>query len=127
MIFKYLIPFVISQADTNQHYMTRANAAVLIGKLSLSSYALPASIIELSLRLCRDPNEKIRLKISEQLPLIRKKFNNDYEAAICQELLSLINDRVIDVKLTSIRSCIDIGESLSENNSNEFINTIIND
>ncbi|CAG9330790.1 PPP4R4_6 [Blepharisma stoltei] len=124
LILKHFIQFVINQADNSQHYMTRANAAILIGKLMMCNYDLPLNLADTAIKLSKDLNDKIRLTITEQLPLVIKKYSREYESAISGELLNLVNDKVLEVKLSAIKSCIEAGEFMQENRKNNFMNII---
>ncbi|CAG9332765.1 unnamed protein product [Blepharisma stoltei] len=118
----HFIPFIISQAECVQYYMTRANACILIG--NLSKHDFDSKMHELVYKLMQDAFIKVRVKMAENLPKISDYYLPHKEDELYVLLLSLIEDQSSEVMVASIKTFAEIVESLPENINKKLLPNI---
>lgn len=119
IVHKLFLPFIISQAQTQQYYISRMNACQLIGRVPI--FYFDNSFVTIINNLLRDSNLKVVLKMAENLPKIYEIYFPEFEDYFLELLMSLVQSTNIDINLAIVKIFPDVSHKFTNNSMKKLL------
>ncbi|CEP03149.1 TOG domain-containing protein [Plasmodiophora brassicae] len=114
-----LAEYAVANADAGQEKVSRMMACRLLGAVYAAldeHHALLPRVLSSVQLLCQDTDRDVRSTICAQLPLIVERADlYTRENVIFRDMLELLQDEEICVKIAALGACIDLMPSMSPN------------